>query len=246
MAVTPQDNTIFTLNSGDDIDYVYAAASGATNHSLTDVSGNGVSLFKGTLDGNEKITGSHTVATEAPYCFDFDLTFSVSNSEEAMAIFLSSDSSIIATDDQEDDDVALSKSMRVAILNSAETTSLAYYAPHEASTTQIITAGSASYYTQAGLSSDPAVATDLALTNTQNVLLDGYTDGSTDDYTDATNTTTAIANGYLGTVAAGVDATFEVTARIWLEGTDADCTNTAQSGNVAVNLVFNGVSNIVA
>ncbi|MFA6796767.1 MAG: hypothetical protein WCR63_04285, partial [Bacilli bacterium] len=227
------------------------------NSSLTDVSGNGVDLYKGNIqvvqvDGDDvqKITGSHTADKVAPNCFDFDIEFKVSNSEEAMAIFLSSESKILPADSEKDYDVSLANSMRVAILNSNEDESLAYYAPKEtnaSSLSQIITAPQASYLvadkTLDGLSDEPPTAIELGLTtNDQNILTGDYVK----DYTDGTNSPTSEAKGYLGEVLSGKDEKFEVTARIWLEGTDSDCNENALSGNVSVNLVFNGVSNIVA
>ncbi|MFA6796502.1 MAG: hypothetical protein WCR63_02870 [Bacilli bacterium] len=253
MAVTPQDSGVFTTNSGDTTDYSYAADSAVENSSLTDVSGNGVNLYKGNIqveqvgdDEAQHITGSYLVEEKAaPYCFDFDITFSVSNSEEAMAIFLSSESKILAANSENAADESLANSMRVAILNSDENESLAYYAPNEtdaSSLSQIITDSKASYLTGHGLSSEPPTDSELGLTtNIQNILTGDYDE----DYTDGTGSPTSKAKGYLGQVSSGEDAEFTVTARIWLEGTDSDCNTTALSGNVSVNLVFNGVSNIV-
>jgi hypothetical protein len=236
MAVVAEDEVIFASNSGIDPDSLFASTSGK----LTDVSGSGVDLFKASVNTIGEVTGSTTAGHVSPYCFDFNVTFTNSNPEKDMAVFLSSISSIAPTTVSETDDEALANSMRVAILNSAETTSLAYYAPNEASTTQIITGVNAVQSTSTNFSASLATASDLDLTTyTQNILLSDYTT----DYTDDTATTTAAAKGYIGTIAA--EGSLAVTARIWLEGTDANCDNTALTGNAAVNLVFNGVSNIV-
>ena len=49
IGVTPQDG-VFTANSGvDTTDYSYAADLAVENSSLTDVSGNGVDLYKGNI-----------------------------------------------------------------------------------------------------------------------------------------------------------------------------------------------------
>lgn len=241
MAVVAEDATVFPTNTGTDPDIAFVAATGVENNKLTDVSGSGVHLFKGIANGDGEVTGSKTVDYAGPYCFDFDVTFTNSNPNKDMAVFLSATSSIKPTSESETDDVALANSMRVAILNSAETSSLAYYAPNETTTTRIITGSS----TEEGLGTTPftagnATASELGLSYEQNILLNDYTV----DYTDDTATTTTSAKGYVGTIAA--NGSLQVTARIWLEGTDDDCTNTAVSGNVGVNLVFNGVSNIVA
>lgn len=234
MTVTPEDSDIFTENSGTAPDSLFVTATEADNDQLTDVSGSGVDLYKATVDDDGKITGYHSIAYVAPYCFNFDITFTNTNPEKDMAVFLSSTSSIDPTTPGDVNDVPLANSMRVAILNSTKDESLAYYAPNEADTSRIIDS--------VGTVTDTnADASDLDLvTNDQNILLNDYTT----DYNDATATPTADAKGYIGTIPAGVS--LEVTARIWIEGTDADCDNYALEGNVGVNLVFNGVSNIVA
>lgn len=234
MAVTAEDTTIFPNNTGEEPDSLFVAATDAENDQLTDVSGSGVDLYKGTVDTDGVVGGSYTIPFTAPYCFNFDVTFTNSNPDKAMAVFLSSTSSINPTTEADENDEALAKSMRVAILNSAKNESLAYYAPNDSATSQILTG------TGGALSTSNANASDLDLTtNDQNILLSDYTT----DYTDDTATTTADAKGYIGTIPA--TQSLQVTARIWIEGTDADCDNVALTGNVGVNLVFNGVSNIV-
>jgi len=234
MDVAAEDSDIFTENTGTAPDSLFVAATEADNDQLTDVSGSGVDLYKATVDNDGNITGYQSIAYVAPYCFNFDITFTNTNPEKDMAVFLSSTSSIDPTTSDDVEDEALANSMRVAILNSTKDESLAYYAPNEADTSIIIDS--------VGTVTDTnADASDLDLvTNDQNILLNDYTT----DYNDATATTTADAKGYIGTIPAGVS--LEVTARIWIEGTDADCDNDALEGNVGVNLVFNGVSNIVA
>lgn len=233
MAVTAEDNTIFPNNTGEEPDSLFVAATDAENDQLTDVSGSGVDLYKATVNTDGVITGYQSITYVAPNCFNFDVTFTNSNPDKDMAVFLSSTSSIDPTTEANVNDEALADSMRVAILNSAKDESLAYYAPNETDTSKIIdSVGS--------VTDTNADATDLDLTtNTQNILLSDYTT----DYTDDTATTTAAAKGYIGTIAAS--GSLQVTARIWIEGTDADCDNDALTGNVGVNLVFNGVSNIV-
>jgi hypothetical protein len=240
MTAVAQDADIFTAEgtiTGSDT--TFAASSAADDYQLTDVSGNGVSLYKASVSTEGNVTGSRLATKAAPYCFDFNLTFTNSNTEKSMAVFLSSGSTISPTT-ATDANSALANSMRVAILNSDEDASLAYYAPNDSATTRIINAVNAVEYTS-GFTAAEATEADLGLTTyTQNLLLSDYQV----DYTDASATSTTSAKGYIGTIAA--EDSLVVHARIWLEGTDADCTNTAQLGNAAVNLVFNGVSNIVA
>jgi len=253
MVVTPTESDIFVTNAGTDPDSSYEAVATSEGNLLTDVSGPGVQLFKGstttttttsvdeatsvtTTSTTTTLDGSTTVEEKAPNCFDFKIAFSNTNPDKAMAVFLSYTSTISPTADN-DADKALANSMRVAILDSTSTASLAYYAPNESTTSQIVTG------IDGAVSAGAATASDLGLeTYSQNLLLNTY--GA--DYNDASTSTTASAPGYLGTIPTGVDNNLIVVARIWLEGTDLDCSNTALEGNAAVNLIFNGVSNIVA
>lgn len=222
---------------------------------LTDVSSNGKTFWKASLSNGRvdslsnkttpyRIDGMNSDST-APYYYEFALTFSHTLTNLPMAVFLSSGSSITAVTatgegaaEQQDKNNKLAGCMRAAIVDSTKSNLLAYYAPNETID------GNYHFY-------DGASTGDRKVLNADNLgFADGYEQNLLDtnyntDVTDMTNATTSTQKGYLGTLAAdGNGSTLTVYLRIWIEGEDADCDNTAIDGVVNAQFKFNGVTAI--
>ena len=225
---------------------------GDTTTKLTDVSGNGISFFKAsTIDGVYTSSSTEMSSNLAPTSFTFAVTFTRTNTANDMAIFLSNESSITANHPGTDADVSLAHSARVAILDTAGSESLAYYAPNEATV-----AGLEKIITAANTEAVTPSATNLKLTNNvQNILaIDNFGTANWTDYNDAdgvaaksagggASTSTSAQIGYIGTIAYS-ETTLNVRIRVWLEGQDADCDNDAKGGAIDANFIFNGVSEV--
>ena len=226
---------------------------------LTDVSSNGktfwkASLSNGSVDSLSNKTTPYTVdgmesTSTAPYYYEFRLTFSHTLTNLPMAVFLSSGSSITAVTATGDGAVAqqekndkLAGCMRAAIVDSERTGLLAYYAPNETIDNTY------KFYDGANLTDNHKVlnAGNLEFKTGYNQnLLDGTYDTDVTDMTYQADTTNATSTkpGYLGTLAAN-NGTLTVYLRIWIEGEDADCDNTAIDGVVNAQFKFNGVTAI--
>ena len=226
---------------------------------LTDVSSNGKTFWKASLSGgsvdslSDKTTpytvqGMESTST-APYYYEFALTFSHTLTNLPMAVFLSSGSSITAVTatgdgavEQQEKNDKLAGCMRAAIVDSERTGLLAYYAPNETIDNTY------KFYDGADLDENHKVlnATNLVFKTGYNQnLLDRTYNADVTDMTYQADTTNATSTkpGYLGTLAAN-NGTLTVYLRIWIEGEDADCDNTAIDGVVNAQFKFNGVTAI--
>lgn len=227
---------------------------------LTDVSSNGktfwkASLSNGSVDSLSNKTTPYTVdgmssTSTAPYYYEFALTFSHTLTNLPMAVFLSSGSSITAVTatgegaaEQQDKNDKLAGCMRAAIVDSTKNNLLAYYAPNETIDNTY------KFYDGADKTTNHKElnATNLGLVAAgyeQNLLDRTYNTDVTDmTYQDDTTNATSTKKGYLGTLAAN-NGTLTVYLRIWIEGEDADCDNTAIDGVVNAQFKFNGVTAI--
>ncbi len=226
---------------------------------LTDVSSNGktfwkASLSNGSVDSLSDKTTPYTVqgmesTSTAPYYYEFALTFSHTLTNLPMAVFLSSGSSITAVTatgdgavEQQEKNDKLAGCMRAAIVDSTKNNLLAYYAPNETIDNTY------KFYDGADKTTNHK---ELNVTNlgfatgyNQNLLDSTYVTDVTDmTYQADTTNATSTKPGYLGTLAAN-NGTLTVYLRIWIEGEDADCDNTAIDGVVNAQFKFNGVTAI--
>lgn len=226
---------------------------------LTDVSSNGktfwkASLSNGSVDSLSDKTTPYTVqgmesTSTAPYYYEFALTFSHTLINLPMAVFLSSGSSITAVTatgdgavEQQEKNDKLAGCMRAAIVDSTKNNLLAYYAPNETIDNTY------KFYDGADKTTNHK---ELNVTNlgfatgyNQNLLDSTYVTDVTDmTYQADTTNATSTKPGYLGTLAAN-NGTLTVYLRIWIEGEDADCDNTAIDGVVNAQFKFNGVTAI--
>ena len=249
IAVSPDDASSFTADT--DGLTTRKTFTGGVDTLLTDVSGNGLEFFKGTTDVDGNYSNSSTLITDnsAPTSFTFTVTFTRTNTANDLAIFLSNTSSVTPNDGLTTGaDTNLANSTRVAIISGDTSSSLAYYAPNEASVS-----GLESILVDAA--NTAAVAPDAAnleLTdNTQNILTAGNF-GSITDYNDSDGVAaknegltnyTSTNLGYIDTIASG-ETTLQIKVRLWLEGQDADCDNNAKGGKIDANFIFNGVSEV--
>lgn len=226
---------------------------------LTDVSSNGktfwkASLSNGSVDSLSDKTTPYTVqgmesTSTAPYYYEFALTFSHTLTNLPMAVFLSSGSSITAVTatgegaaEQQDKNDKLAGCMRAAIVDSTKNNLLAYYAPNETIDSNY------KFYDGADKTTNHkelnASNLGFATGYTQNLLDSTYVTDVTDmTYQADTTNATSTKPGYLGTLAAN-NGTLTVYLRIWIEGEDANCDNTAIDGVVNAQFKFNGVTAI--
>lgn len=256
------DGSLATPGSAATITPVTAnGAQKSADSKLTDVSSNGktfwkASLSNGSVDSLSDKTTPYTVqgmesTSTAPYYYEFALTFSHTLTNLPMAVFLSSGSSITAVTatgdgaaEQQDKNDKLAGCMRAAIVDSTKNNLLAYYAPNETIDNTY------KFYDGADLDENHKVlnAENLVFATgyTQNLLDKTYNaDVSDMTYQSAPTTVTSTQKGYLGTLAANGDgSTLTVYLRIWIEGEDADCDNTAIDGVVNAQFKFNGVTAI--
>ena len=212
----------------------------------TDVSGNGVNLYKPSFKNANasiansitKVDSKGTVGSDTVYYFnEFKVKFTKENQDVTTGLFLSHTSTIEKASGSQQSDPDLSGAYRVAILDSNATTLLAYFAPKD--TVANMDFVKSSTLTQGALDIADVSAEALGLKNDyKNNLLDSSykTDVNDSNKPIASNAPTA----YLGTIDKTNGLTLVV--RVWCEGTDGDCDNTKLTGKVDVNLVFNGVT----
>jgi len=217
--------------------------------SLTDVSSDGINFYKASLDANGNITGAalRTPATgvTAPLYYEVKVTFTRTNISEPMAIYVSKSTSIVSQNDSiAADHKDLANAARIAILNSAKSSVLAYMAPNDTITTDYkYVSATASPFTTA---LDVPASTNAYYDNTYTTDVSDYTLNSA---TKAASRA-GMGDGWLLNLT-GAIASADVYVRIWLEGTDSDCDNSAIGTGVAGDvtqkiksqLIFNGLTN---
>ncbi|MCI2069073.1 MAG: hypothetical protein LKJ88_05805 [Bacilli bacterium] len=203
----------------------------STNAKLTDISGSGKNFWKVTFDSTNNPNGAVAITSEKKdgtdflYYLNMTLTFGHTNGTEPMAVFLSSTSAFSQVASGKE----AYKAARLAILSSDDSAVVAYYAPQDAAADLTMLYGT----TAATEAVNDTTLTTSPLSN--NILTSAYAT----DATDAT-ASTATQAGYLGQIAAGSASTLVLHARIWLEGTDANCGNVNLGGIFSASLVFNG------
>ena len=233
--------------------------SGNATYVGTDVSGTGLHLYKPSFKEHKanqeesvvnsiaEVTTENTPSgTDNKNAFynEISLKFTPENKEVKSAIYLSHSSTITKAEGN-NATTDTHGAYRVAFLNKAKTSLLAYYAPNDEVNALSKHISSTSYKegdnnkTSGALGKFVSETTAEKLTLTANKLL-----GKTfKDVTDADKKTDAApGDGYLGTI--GNDG-LEIVVRIWCEGMDADCINTSigtTNSKVNVNLKFNGVT----
>lgn len=214
----------------------------------TDVSGNGVNLYKPSFKNADASIANSIVKVNSyddvnklHYFNEFKIKFTKENQAVTTGLFLSHTSTIKKASGSQQNDPDLSGAYRVAILDSTATTLLAYYAPYDTATG---TDGGMEFVkstklTEGKLDKKYVSVSELGLTGDYaSNLLDSSFNA---DITDVNKPVAKNApKSYLGTIDKTNGLTLVV--RIWCEGTDGDCKTDNLKGKVDVNLVFNGVT----
>lgn len=197
---------------------------------VTDVSSNGITFYKPAFYDSLSTQALYIddVTAEEDHFVDFQLTISRSDptNTAGFLVYLGANSVIEAYDELEPADVAAANSARVSILNQARDARKFLWAPVDDETSySFIEAGTGPIYGVSGydladaeLESDfhaGVIATHTGINGTN----DGHTGGDSPVIADLTT--------------AGSEV---ITVRIWIEGTDSDCTNDAKNGFFTLTL----------
>lgn len=194
---------------------------------VTDISGDGLAYYKPTWAiGNTIAAAINDVTSDIAglpltgYYVDFQLSLTNSNAATPIKVYLG-ENSVVTPVSVAEADVAAANSVRVAILDSTRTTRNLLWAPEIGDATyNYITPATAgtSLYTVDAFTLAPSSA---LLTSFINGPFTNYTGVSGEDHTGGNSPVLADLTT--------VDATI-ITVRVWIEGEDVDCTNTAKNG----------------
>lgn len=212
---------------------------------ITDISGEGSAFYKPvwnsadtngtTADSISTIAVSGAGAADGFYV-DFTLTIAQSNTDvgsDGMNVYLGGNTKINPVTPANSQDVQAANSARLAVLH--------------AGTTQFVWApesGDASYrYVSTGLPADSAYTVAGYKLNTQvaaTALNDEFFVGAMSTYT----TVAAAEAAFVSPIAtlSPSSPSMEVTFRSWIEGTDADCINSAIGGIFSITLDLYGIA----
>lgn len=214
----------------------------------TDISGNGVSFFKPNLapdftndNLNASSIDSVKNSTNKYYYHQFELTFTQSNKDVTTGVYLSHESIIKPT--LENDSTNIEKAVRVAFLDPTKDDAndadalLLYWAPYEDSSSlpKTYLKASSTSPVKMGDKGDKsnAVGDIIDITNAK------YLDSSFNKDIDDASKIKA-HNSKLLELTNG--ETQKIRVKVWFEGMDSDCVTGITNSTIDVNLKFNGVN----